>query len=71
MVMSNSQQSGWVLLTVLLMLLLVALPLSLLQQEWLYLMRQQATAIATAQAQLDATTLSERVVDLRRQDHGE
>lgn len=71
MVMSNSQQSGWVLLTVLLMLLLVALPLSLLQQEWLYLMRQQSTAIATAQAQLDATTLSDRVVDLRRQDHGE
>ena len=69
--MSNRKQSGWVLLTVLLMLLLVALPLSMLQQEWLYLMRHQSSAQAAIQAQLDVTSLSERAADLRGRDHGE
>ena len=69
--MSNRKQNGWVLLTVLLMLLLVALPLSMLQQEWLYLMRHQSSAQATIQAQLALTSLSERAADLREQDHAD
>lgn len=69
--MINRKQSGWVLLTVLLMLLLVALPLSLLQQEWLFLIRQQSSAKDTLQAQLALTSLSERVTDVREQDHAD
>lgn len=63
--MVTDQQQGWVLLVVLLMLLLVALPLSLLQQEWLFLTLQQSRNVDAMQAQLQQKTLTQVVAALK------
>lgn len=52
------------LLSILLLLLLVALPLSFLQQEWYYLSRQQVATLQHLQSELRNQSMPARAAEL-------